>query len=288
MFGRSLFAGSALVVPAAAQAVGFRTQTFFDDFTSGATIDLGLTGNPGFNWYLTNAWPNADQPSGGWTPFAGVSIATAANTDPASISVANSIMTKSTGIRNVNQGIHTAIANGSTYRGRVFGGGFYCEIKFAMNPCSSGSDAVGSWPIYWFAPISFLTGNATLFTELDGFELFSGGNTLAIHDWNTGVNPATSSVNGNVTWNGGPSDTGFHTYGTLWQTATQGGGTGSVTRYFDGVLQSANTVTWTPGGQFSGMDGDQFHIILDTGQGVSFAVDYVSMWQASADGTVVK
>lgn len=269
--------------PAPAAAVGFNTRTFFDDFNSSSTIDLSLTGNPGFKWYLINAWPQATKGTAGWT-----GITTSTNTDPASISVSGGTMTKSTAIANVNQGIHTAIANGATYRGQVFKNGFYVQIRMAINPLSSGVDAAHSWPIYWFGPISFLAGNASLFTELDGYELFSGSNTLAVHDWNCGVNPCNQSSNGNLGWSTGPSDTGFHTYGTLWQTATQGGGTGSIKRYFDGVLQSANTVTWAPGGAFSALDADQHHLILDTGQNVNLIVDSVEVWQSSAADTVIQ
>lgn len=267
-----------ILVPAPAATAGFNTLTFSDEFTSLSTIDMALAKTAGFKWYLSNAWPNAKTPSAGWT-----GIDTATDTDPASLSISNSVLTKSTGIANVNQGLHTAVANGSTWRGTAFQGGALIEQRVKFDPALS---ATGSWPIAWMTDLRFLTGAISRHTELDLFE-YRGATTMSIHDWDMSTNPATDNGNsGNWAVSPGFADANFHTLWTLWLTEAQNGGTGTIQRYMDGVLLSANTVTWTGTGQYSTLDAGTHMLILDTGAGQPTSWDYIRVWQASSAGLV--
>ena len=148
-------------IPAFVSAAGFNTVTFYDDFTSVSTIDTSNTGNPGFNWYLQNTFPNAvSNPSG----F--VDIYTASQTLSANINVANSILTlnKTTKGTTWEGMIQTAVPNGASYNGQTFGGGGYFEIKCFTNPAlapgrySDPTWPAYGWPVFWSYPIDFFLG----------------------------------------------------------------------------------------------------------------------------------
>lgn len=267
--------------PAAAAGAGFNVLTFVDTFPSTASVDMSQSKAAGFNWYLNTAWPNAaGNLSGNWA-----TIQTDHAVDPNNITAVSQFLRHSTGANGSGLGIETAVANGSTWRGTGFNGsvgGAYFEVISAWDPAIN---PVTIWPIAWTVDLRFLTGAVTRHTELDLFERNGAPLTFAVHDWDFSTNPATDNGNsGN--WQSVAvdlTDTKPHKYGTLWQTTTQGGGTGSIQRYIDDVHLPFFDVTWTAGAQYSTLDAATLMLILSAGGGVATQFR-VAVWQASAAG----
>jgi hypothetical protein len=88
------------------RAWAMNNVTFFDDFTSTATIDMANTKAPGFNWYVDGSWP---QPGFDSTVFM--------NNCAPCLSVASSVLTITpvhNGAPNANLALTTSTGTGST------------------------------------------------------------------------------------------------------------------------------------------------------------------------------
>lgn len=277
-----------------AAAFGFTRCTFFDDFNDTSTIDMANTGNPGFNWYLSNAWPNAVTDAAGWA-----GIKTNSATPTSEISVSNSILkiTRPATANPYGYCLNSACANGSGFTGNVFGGGFYLQAKVAADQTISYAGS-GGWPGLWSADIDFFTGSSTSMIELDHFEMYtSDAVDLAIHEWgfsgSTITNDSTQAGGGgNPSWWPLPDYRDFHTIGWLWVPMSKNGGTGIIRRYVDGQLATQWNTSYTASGQpspamspnssngsLSELDAQRQMLMLWCGTNWPFYVDYVSIWQ---------
>lgn len=286
---------SSFAIPAPAVANGFLTRTFFDHFLTPTTIDLANSQAAGFNWYLRNDWPNATTPSS--TAWNGIQTDLATNASD--ISVANSEIVIANAVT-VGQATALSTAcyanNVQGYVGQVFNclSGFYFEFRMKANPALANLGAVKSWPIGWLMAIEFLTGAVTHHAEIDGFEMYpaSPGNpsaVMAFHDWD--MTAKTDNQNTNFS----PSitlDANYHTYGTLYVAPGSNGGTGLIKRYYDGVEQTAQAITFSagagcspgaspanPNGIYAEMATQHMRIAISAGANWPATFDYVGLWQ---------
>lgn len=265
--------------PAPASAHGYVTRTFFDDFTSLSTIDVNNTRAPGYKWYVQN-----------WDQTTAL---------PASaIHINNSILKLDTNAGNYTEGLISCTptsannqvwtdANG--YIGSTFSNGMYIEFSAAADPALSTSGAT-AWPAVWSDAVRFRAGclaaGPFTFTELDFFEYFPNGNGaitphFAIGDWSlSSCTSGSGSFNSNdVPSLGSPTYTNQNIFGTLWVPMAKNSGTGIIQRYFNGVHRSECDISWTAGGQFSGLDSELIELIIGAGVNWPIYVDYVAVWQ---------
>lgn len=276
-----------------AVSLGYTTCTFFDDFNSITTIDVNNTGASGYNWYVKNTWPNAVSNASGWED-----IYTASPTPSSSISVSNSILT----LNKTSRGAISELmlqtgypANGgSTYLGQSFSGGFYMEAKVSTDitlaPANWSINTSSSygWPIVWSFPTNYFLGvQKPAYDELDFLEFYVGISDANVdmgenewlfsgNSWQT-TNSIDPSVNQPAI--GTPVYTPFHTVGWTWVPASQNSGTGYINKYFDGKKVSNEYTTWTGTGPGSALDSQSMMLILCSGVGWPFLVDYVGVWQ---------
>ncbi|TDE09890.1 glycoside hydrolase family 16 protein [Jiangella asiatica] len=249
-------AGAGLVLagtPSLARATESQV-VFFDDFTSAATIDVGATDAPGYNWY-PRKW-----------------FRTTA-TRPENISVSDSVLTLGgNGGESDLTRLSTAIAvDTSPYaRGTVFHGGYF-EARIAFDHAERPPTA-GANPAFWSMAIEHVAHQyvGTFYTqwpgqaagyshyiELDFMEHFSDPRqsyVCTVHDWSGPYATPPGSdddpfwwydiANGNNIVQVGPVDwSEFHTYSCYW--APQNGSTpGHVQWFFDGLAGPTTNVYW--------------------------------------------
>lgn len=104
-----------VIVPAQAQAAGYVSLIFNDDFTSAATFDASHSGAPGFNWYLDRL--------NGWVPAS-----------MSEFSIVNSVLTISQTDSAVNCGISTMCSvsgNGQSFDRAYF------EARMRFDPAKT-------------------------------------------------------------------------------------------------------------------------------------------------------
>lgn len=250
---------------------------FYENFRSAGTIDSGGTGAPGFNWFLSNAWPGAAQ-GGGWN-----GIQTAPATNPSYVSVANSVLSMTNsppflgtpGSITIAMGIHTAQYSALSpggYVGRGFTPPFGVQFRMRWDPSFNSTT---TWPIAWGVPLPYLTGAASRFTEIDFIEYYGGAFLQSVHDWQqpSGTNTAlNNNIPANIT------DGLYHDFSTYYYTVASGGGTGGVKRYVDGVHLPTCDVTWTAGQAGSFSDNHAFMVILDCGTNSPVSWQYFGVW----------
>ena len=284
--------------PHPAAKYGFHRLTFSDDFLSPNTIDVKNTLAPGYKWYMANAMIPQDSPDG--------NLHTGVVQSPASVSVANSILTfvpsaKSGGwLTNVGyKGASAPRTVGTPIA--ATGGYFECRTSFDpdFTPAASFIYPFQYWPAFWIEDIDLwlaindrnpAIGNKP---ELDFFEYFSRsiGYGMDMHDWTNNVHSAgliSSVVNASL---GSPGFQKMNTFGTLWVPQGKNSGRGIVRRYFNGKHIAAADVTYssttaspqaTGGfpGVFSDMDTSSgFVLQIGSGHGWRIHVDYVRVWQ---------
>jgi hypothetical protein len=261
------FSHGILPIPAIAAANGLSTIVFFDHFLTSNTFDLSKTGNPGYNWYLNNAWPNIMNPYGGSAPLIPTS---GHSTNPASISVSNSVVTLSNSTGATSElFVQTAQAAGSSYVGQGFTPPMYVEWSMAFTPSNADASA---WPIVWLLAIESLIGAASL-VEVDGYEYYLGQSQIMEDHF---FNSATTSVlnNGNIT---GISDSNFHKYGALWLPAN-GATNGVIKRYLDGAEQTGAALSYATGSNGAASDANHSMLIMSPGDGIPVSWDYIGVW----------
>lgn len=136
--------------------------------------------------------------------------------------------------------------------------------------------------------------------EFDFFEnLTSASTTSNSHQWNGPYNSSPSTNWATLTQSNGVADSGYHKYGFLWIPTTKGGGTGTVTRYLDGVQYAILTYgasaspTATPGTWAGAMGASMFvceksmateplmgfNLIMATGVNTFMKLGYIRWWQ---------
>lgn len=289
-------------VPAVAAGAGFNTLAFWDGFDSIHTIDVNNTLQPGFNWYLTNTIIPQDNPDG--TQAAGTTQA------PSSIGISNSVLSftpsQPSGGWLTNTG-YTG-TGGARYVGTPIaaaGGYFECKMAFDpffTNPGPKFDYPNNFWPAFWMQDaiqglhINDQNTSPTKAGEVDFFEFFGyNPNTdhyftgMITHEWTDNINAASGT--GHFTL-APDSWTGMHTYGCLWLTQTQNGGTGIIKRYFDGAYVTGGDLTYTSAGTspecnqncytgvFSSLDTSAgFSLQIGSGHNWTMNVDYVGVWQ---------
>lgn len=287
-------AGSSLSVPAAAASWGMTRRVFFDDFVDTSKIDLTNSKAPGFNWYLSNSWPNS-------TTFSGTVWQSIPTISPANISVANSILTINGDPTGFRYGLGTAVANGASYTGRVFPAGLYFEFRASLDNQTPNS---GQTAAVWSIAMEFLTGSATKFGELDFLEAnptntgdvasdsmhlheftVSGG-TISDCEDGSSLNQANPPVSHNAMSN-------MATFGTLWVPAALNGGTGIVRRYYNNSeITSVSPQFYSPtdvpnpapgnkspaAGQFSAMDAQNLMVMIGADSTIPISIDWVGIW----------
>jgi hypothetical protein len=274
--------------PTQAAAVGFNTLSFHDEFTSLSTIDLANTQAPGFNWYISQNWPNANDPY--WTSQTPIS--------PTCLSQSGSILNCGgpTPAGTSGTQLSTACAqlsNPSAYNGNVFTNGFYAEASMAWNVPSAAGVPCPAWWSFSLEPV--INPTFTNYYEIDFFEHFD--NTaepqhFAVHQW---FAPGSSTLNSNFVQNIsslGLTYTNQNIYGCRWVPMAQNGGVGKFDYYVNNTLISAASITYSTGstpspafsptnstGLISGIDAQHQILYLGWGAVGTIALDYVRVWQ---------
>lgn len=250
-------------IPPQASEVGFTNMTFCNHLSDTKSIDVNNTRKSGYNWYLplysTDTAPNP-----------------------------NHIMSDGTGvyINDEENSLPSASGNkdNKSYMGKVFGGGFYAEVKMKW----VGKGCADNWPVFWFQSANNLT-HGPAFTyfpshEIDVFEFESCGSPQTnVYEF-TGDNEVGYGNSNNLPMMGNQDYSIYHKYAVRWVTQVQGNGTGHVDFYFDDVLKGTvpyksngkpipdtcrghesvyNGSTQCPIGTFSGMDNEAYVMILN-------------------------
>jgi hypothetical protein len=245
---------------------------FYDSMTSLSTVDLANAKVPGFNWYISNRWPNA---SGNWT--------TAPATSAADISASEFGLTLSSDRSGFGEGLNTATYDaGLGYVGQVWSPPFIFDATIKFNPEESLiSDT--SWPAFWSSAIQFLTGTLKGhdFIELDVFEAISSSSkngvvspSGTIHDWDSAG--TSSNKYSGYRFIGWPTyTTPFRVSLLVISAAANDGVRGLALWFFNGVFVQGTDVAYgrglkalpsatpaNPSGSFADVDDQQFPLIL--------------------------
>jgi hypothetical protein len=285
--------------PSYALQVGYTSNTFSGTFNPSA-IDLSNSKDAGYSWYLWNLFGS--------------------HTDPAKVIVNSDATVTLLGDSAMNGQLMTATPakNSEGFVGTAFGGGAYIEATLKFNPADVSANSK-SWPAFWSIPFETSMrpganqwpGQAPGYVhhvEVDFFEYLiarAGGPQNAygssMHDWygiyNKTCGPGLCQVG--FEYNEGkrlaPSGTDFtqyHTYGTLWVSATPSK-QGYIRFYFDGqpvgqdhkwtqyTNQPPTNIKQQPWA-FGVLDQQHLVLILGTGSNQPMTVRSVNVWQASA------
>lgn len=249
------------VAPPQAQAAGFHTLLFSDDFNDPSTIDTTTTGAAGFKWYTDKAFGGTPTPAG-------------------DISVSGGVLTL-TSNGGPNSGLNTFSVKGATGFQYRYG---YLEASISFDP-TLGPTAPG-WPSVWGLAVEHMQGfNNTEWLEFDTFEAFTGGFAAysgnyvgTVHDWEAGGTTNIQNSNNNTTtavnWNQ------FQTVGGLWKP-------GVFQWYLNNTLLQTVTYSATgaptppdgPAGTYSIADSQHLPVILGS-DGWPMKVDWVRVWGA--------
>ncbi|GAA4787782.1 hypothetical protein GCM10025785_07770 [Corynebacterium canis] len=266
-------------VPSVAADEGFRRLALDDSFDSTKTIDTELTGDSGFLWYPAgiDAWSKKD-------------------TTKDEYSVSNSVLRIDPKHRTFNYNFATRDPN--TGEGQSFGQGYFearmrWEARTDVPKVTEGTDDNGySWPAFWSFSHKRISENKIPYCELDFAESQRPNEVLStIWAWHGKENPDKIRNRKNTHTAEGLDLSEWHTYGTLWAP-------GKVQWYLDGELiaeqhwtgEKAKENMQQPidadgndtsrGNPFSMFDQEnEMNVILGTGTGRPFEVDWVRVWQ---------
>jgi hypothetical protein len=223
--------------PAPAAAHGFTCETFWDDFSSMATIDLAMTKKQGFKWYPDAA----NGPATYAIVSGGLQITPTTNTD-------------NDGVNLPSCPIHGGEASGWN----AVVGGMYVDIKMSSKGALPATKPRW-WPAIWlqgfWSSSQFSPPEPWNNPELDLLEFFwDGGGTPArfVNYWVTTGGGNFSNI-GSQTYVTSPTYADGNTYGGLILAPEQNGGTGTVIGYLNDVVEPTGTPkTWLPGGLYRG------------------------------------
>lgn len=268
-------------IPALAAAAGKNTTTFYESFNTINNIDIANSKVAGFNFY-TSTFPFPSVPG---LPFP---------TPQSDYSIGSSNLNISTNsAANANNGGGGYQFSTRAYLGSgaprsvgipTFSAGAYfgCRMKF-----NSGVGSTTGFPAIWWQDLNgtlALADNNTSaprFGEVDFIEWqFSSGYSLTnnVRNWNPPAGfSATSSPK--VNSSGITADSNWHLYELDWDTVAQGGGTGSLTWYYDGVAVTGSNFTYTSGSPEYICDSGNFMMFIDNGVNMSMTVDYIQICQ---------
>lgn len=296
---RALFAAPTLLlphesppIPLAAAEAGYVSRTFFDDFSSIATVDIDETGNTGYKWYKQQ--------------FFGADLVPAGD-----ISVANSVLTLNGSVNHTNTARCRLFTQGylggtRTTQGSTFAEGAYFEARFSYDPSLATPYPRPGWPAFWAHDRGLLLAQTNLTAyhgaEIDFWEAYPSengttSNLMTVHDWTvtngtfgTSITNSNNNVGGNL---GSPDFTQLNTYGCLWIPASKNGGTGLLQRYFNGVHVSALDISYSAtgpaspsyafspnlDGTLSILDSSNFVVVIEGSFQWPVSFDYVAVWQ---------
>lgn len=170
-------------------AWSLNSTVFFDDFTTLSHFDLANTTNPGFIWYLNNAFPN----------FTGL-----AHTDPTSLSIVNGTQLKiATNLSNqTDLAIMSAAWQGGTNftASALFQPPMLSEISASWDAFTS-PNAQG--PTWWTTPVD----GRLMIVPGVYIENQTGENELDFFEWGVGGPPFAPSPATSMFWgpNGNPA-----------------------------------------------------------------------------------
>lgn len=282
-FAGSSFVGGSPTQPTLASVNGFNTCTFFDDFDSVNTIDVNNSLQPGYKWYVTDQI------------VSGVPRTMAAG----NFSCANSVLTMNpSGIGGwmVTRGFAGTVGQ-TNLVGQSFNNGWYSEVSLALStltkPNGGAEQCCGipNGPAVWFNDTQLMlnqsnTGmTACPLGEIDivEYSVFTQGvQDAGLLKWGDlgGSYPAPLIGNYNQSVNpGGVGLLSFNTFGCLYKTKAQGGGTGSITLYFNGI--ATKTQTFTLNSLWDVFDKSPLGQTLYIGTEPNWPiyVDYAMVWQ---------
>lgn len=232
----SFLSRSGLTTPPQAASAGFHTILFNSNFVSTNSVDLLNSGSATFQWFLRFAWTHScDVPTEGCSGWLSFSPQSGSN-----LSVANGALHSLFGGLGSPQSFNnviSAIQNGASYTGQVFGPGFYIEGRANWQYTPTGPPGTA---LYLF-PIDFFLGTTAKFAELDIMETFDATHTHQVLIYWDCLTGGTCTPNNLVNQVNAPSiPVGeFHTWGVRWQTIAQhGGGQGLIDFWMDGVVTS--------------------------------------------------
>jgi hypothetical protein len=285
-----------VAVPVPAAQYGLKTLRFYDPCTSLATVDMTNSQQPGFNWYLQNAWPSASSPgslAGDW------SCLTAPATSSSLITYSGGIITNGNASTPRGGYIHSACYSASPpgYIGTAINmaNACYMEVTMQFDPAARETNTA-LHPDLWSHAIEFFLGTATHFVEIDVMEAVNTAATYttAMQDWDVNAGTLNSPTNAQT---GIVSDANPHKYGMLYLSPSFNGGTGIVRRFYDDAYLPSQDVTFTttgpcsPGASPSNPNGmlseiQNQHFIIDIGGGDAWPAKFlnIGVWQLSATG----
>lgn len=259
-------------VPEVAQAAGYTSLVFYDDFDDPSTIDWQGTGDAGYKWYI-------DRPFG-WDPL-----------QEGDVVLENSVATIAPQKSCANWGIATYSAKGDTGAAFTYA---YFEARVRINVEMTADDlTVAGQPAVWSFSKNHTTGRDNgRWGEIDFYEVAfeddgSFKNTLvtSMHDsrvvdgkqknLSSGKNISKYLIDPYGDW---------QTIGCLWTP-------GSVTWYIEDSYVTSTTYSadGLPSpesssnqevGCFSILDQEEMLVILGAGVDWPLEVDWVRVWQA--------
>jgi len=235
-------------------AAGFTKLALYDDFTDTSGIDVNNTLKPGYRFYVTS-------PSSSCSPQA--------------FAASNSILTFDNTITGVGGSIITQgyTATPPYTVGQSYGGGGYYEIRYAI---LAGAYSETFWMDDNAAAWIVRNGGSATYGEIDVAEFFRQADpTNAIED--TAAWQWEGTLVGLSTW---PvlNMNSLHRFGMLWKTIAQGGGTGSLKFYRDGVNAAGSNITYSASDPLAILDNSAFALWLTNVRGKQL-VDYIFCYQ---------
>ena len=283
-------AGTCPLAPAPAQSAGYCARTFAISSFDKSTVDMGLTGAPGFLLYFYNWYQTAE---------------------PANVALRGdkAVVGASSGDFGATLATATKIAGAPFYRGRAFGGGGYFEVTAAFTAVYDPTNPTWEAPLWTSAlePLAPLAGYQWRgqvpgyghFFEGDVIEYFQGRFSNPIdqysatsHDW-WDVENAHNDIDAHVIHATPASFASFHKYGMLWKVATATSD-GSACYYYDRVQQACTT--WRkfindgaqappPVGQpweYGVVDSDHLLLVSGCANAHPCTIARIEAWQQSA------
>jgi hypothetical protein len=286
--------GSCPNAPAPAQGAGYCAQTFAISNFDKSTVDMGLTGAPGFQLYFYNWYQTAE---------------------PANVALHgdHAVVGASSGGFGATLATAAKIAEAPFYRGRAFGGGGYFEATAAFTAAYDPANPTWEAP-FWtsaleaLAPLPGYQWRGQVpgyghFFEGDVIEYFQGRFSNPVdqysatsHDW-WDVGNAHNDFDAHPIHATPASFSSFHRYGLLWKVATASSD-GSACYYYDRVQQACTT--WTkfvndgargppPTGQpweYGVIDNDHLLLVSGCANAHPCTISRIEAWQKDAAGNL--